>query len=404
MFSIIGHSAQIAYFRDAIQRGELAPALHFTGPPLVGKLSMALDIARIMNCVEQRERGCACRSCNQFARRSHPVVALLGKRYCIEEIAQYMHIFRTTPTNDTLESLIGAINILIRRFDQYWFAIEEHAKKAHIIDSIASIHELLAGVTQRDATKQGIVKDYIPRFEDIEKICADLDALYPSHISFNSLRHVSHWAHRPFVGSDVAYKCIIIENSETLGARSFNLLLKLLEEPPQRVIIMMLSTNPHAVPATIRSRLQEHIFTQRTADEQKEVMRTYLHIPDPPNSLHTLFFGDDEIVREGRAIAHDLLDALGNAADMLRLTERLFAYLDNRTHPHRVTSCLLESIMDAFHHNWRRDPTPEQTQLCSEVCRLLQTIHYRYRQLNIQITDQLVMLISGINTLHAAFS
>ena len=56
------------------------------------------------------------------------------------------------------------------------------------------------------------------------------------------------------------YKIYIIDEVHMLSQAAFNALLKTLEEPPEHVIFIMATTEPHKVPVTIRSRCQHIPF------------------------------------------------------------------------------------------------------------------------------------------------
>lgn len=56
------------------------------------------------------------------------------------------------------------------------------------------------------------------------------------------------------------YKVYIIDEVHMLTTEAFNALLKTLEEPPQYVIFILATTEPHKVPATILSRCQRFDF------------------------------------------------------------------------------------------------------------------------------------------------
>ncbi|MBN2201500.1 DNA polymerase III subunit gamma/tau [bacterium] len=57
-----------------------------------------------------------------------------------------------------------------------------------------------------------------------------------------------------------AYKVYIIDEVHMLTNESFNALLKTLEEPPEHVVFLFATTEPHKVPATILSRCQRFDF------------------------------------------------------------------------------------------------------------------------------------------------
>jgi len=73
-------------------------------------------------------------------------------------------------------------------------------------------------------------------------------------ISIDQIRNMQHSASLPpFEGN---YKIFIIEGAEFLSTEAANCLLKTLEEPADRVIIILLTTNERLLPATVVSRCQ----------------------------------------------------------------------------------------------------------------------------------------------------
>jgi len=56
------------------------------------------------------------------------------------------------------------------------------------------------------------------------------------------------------------HKVYIIDEAHMLSTSSFNALLKTLEEPPERVVFILATTEPHKILATIQSRCQRHDF------------------------------------------------------------------------------------------------------------------------------------------------
>ncbi len=56
------------------------------------------------------------------------------------------------------------------------------------------------------------------------------------------------------------YKVYIIDEVHMLTTEAFNALLKTLEEPPEKVIFILATTEPHKVPVTIQSRCQRYDF------------------------------------------------------------------------------------------------------------------------------------------------
>lgn len=63
-----------------------------------------------------------------------------------------------------------------------------------------------------------------------------------------------------YAPTQVKYKVYIIDEVHMLSTGAFNALLKTLEEPPEHVVFILATTEPHKIPATIISRTQRFDF------------------------------------------------------------------------------------------------------------------------------------------------
>ena len=70
-----------------------------------------------------------------------------------------------------------------------------------------------------------------------------------------------------YAPTQTEYKIYIIDEVHMLSIGAFNALLKTLEEPPQKVIFILATTEPHKIPATIISRTQRFDFRRITSQE-----------------------------------------------------------------------------------------------------------------------------------------
>lgn len=69
------------------------------------------------------------------------------------------------------------------------------------------------------------------------------------------------------------YKVYILDEVHMLSTSAFNALLKAVEEPPEGLLFILATTEPHKVPATIRSRCQEFAFQRLSlADMQPALL------------------------------------------------------------------------------------------------------------------------------------
>ncbi|MBR2924896.1 MAG: DNA polymerase III subunit gamma/tau [Clostridia bacterium] len=72
------------------------------------------------------------------------------------------------------------------------------------------------------------------------------------------------------------YKVYIIDEVHMLSTSAFNALLKTLEEPPEHIVFILATTEPHKLPATILSRVQRYDFGRIPSNLMVERMRLAL--------------------------------------------------------------------------------------------------------------------------------
>ena len=161
MWDTIGHDRAVAALQRGLDSDRVSHSVLIAGPPQVGKTTLALDIARAVNC-ESDDRPCSeCGQCGRISSGLHPDVRIVGLE----------------------KARSGRLRTLI---------------------SIEQVREV-----QRETSLL------------------------------------------PFEGR---YRVIIFESAELFSAEAANSLLKTLEEPPERVMIILLTTDARALLPTIVSR------------------------------------------------------------------------------------------------------------------------------------------------------
>jgi DNA polymerase-3 subunit gamma/tau len=82
------------------------------------------------------------------------------------------------------------------------------------------------------------------------------------------LRDVHSGSHR------LAWRVFILDEAHMLSRHAFNALLKTLEEPPSQTVIILVTTEPHKLPATVRSRTQRFDFRPLMVSQVLERLKT----------------------------------------------------------------------------------------------------------------------------------
>lgn len=154
--TFVGNGRAVEILRRALRQGRLPHAMIFAGPAGVGKRTMALLLARQLNCLDPMNgEACnRCRSCNKILNASHPDVRI------VEPDGAYIKI-------DQIRELINEI------------------------------------------------------------------------------------AYQPFEGN---FRVAILDAADQMGVAAANCLLKTLEEPPSRSVLILVTAKPYVLLGTIRSR------------------------------------------------------------------------------------------------------------------------------------------------------
>ena len=161
MWDAVGHDRAVTALQRGLDSDRVSHSFLIAGPPQVGKTTLAIDIARAVNC-ESDDRPCSnCGQCRRISSGIHPDVRIVGLE----------------------KARSGRLRTLIS----------------------------------------------IEQVRDVQRETSLL----------------------PFEGR---YRVIIFENAELFSEEAANSLLKTLEEPPERVLIVLVATDTRSVLPTIVSR------------------------------------------------------------------------------------------------------------------------------------------------------
>ncbi|MDQ6991386.1 MAG: DNA polymerase III subunit gamma/tau [Mariprofundaceae bacterium] len=136
----------------------------------------------------------------------------------------------------------------------------------------------------------------------------ELDAA--SHTGVDDMRDMLDDVRYPPV--NLAYKVYIIDEAHMLSKSAFNALLKTLEEPPERVLFILATTESDKLPVTVRSRCQR--FDLRRLGVQ-EIADYLAHVLDK-----------EGVAYEQEALFIIARSSDGSVRDALSLTERVLAF------------------------------------------------------------------------------
>ncbi len=113
------------------------------------------------------------------------------------------------------------------------------------------------------------------------------------------------------------YKIYIIDEVHMLSIGAFNALLKTLEEPPERTMFILATTDPHKIPQTILSRCQRYDFKRITAEDIAQTISGYLKA--------------ENVDMTDEAIGYISILGDGAMRDALTITDQALSYFPNQT-------------------------------------------------------------------------
>lgn len=105
---------------------------------------------------------------------------------------------------------------------------------------------------------------------------------------------------KPFEGRK---KAVIVDDAETMNISAANAFLKTLEEPPEDSVIVLVSSKPDLLPATIRSRCSRINFVPLPTDSCMRVLSGKIDGRDALELIARLAMG-----QPGRALSSDLAE------------------------------------------------------------------------------------------------
>lgn len=193
---IIGQDAVKNQLRQSVREGRIAHAQLFTGISGIGKLQLALAYAQYLNCPHRTEEdSCGkCPTCLQYEHLQHPDLHF---------------VFPIVGSDETCDAFLEQWRDIIQ--NRHYFDLEDWHKALGLETKQSMIYEKESG-------------------EILRKL---------------SLKPYGN-----------GYKEMIIWQPEKMNITTANKLLKLLEEPPEKTVFLLVSEHPEQLLATIRSRVQ----------------------------------------------------------------------------------------------------------------------------------------------------
>lgn len=305
--NILGQAAIVERLASDVQNNRLPSSLLFDGENYSGKMTAALELARILSCDKKTAHwNCTCLSCEEHRRLIHPYLIITGTRYFYEEIQASAAILKRDRSRGCRYMFVRNVRKLIKRFDPLlWEGEENKVKKASpLLEKISSRLNIILPDTIDESSPLPTEplppkeeKNFIKAIDDIAELSKKLADIVPRAMPVNQIRKIAIWSRRT---SGDKRKVVIIENVEQLLESSSNSLLKILEEPPQGLSLILITSQRKQVMQTILSRVRPYYFNPRNKKDINEItQRVFKENDKTYASLRQYFisFGDHDYVK-----------------------------------------------------------------------------------------------------------
>jgi len=261
---------------------KVPPALLFVGPAGSGKLTAALECARVLSCEKEAEWNCECTQCRCHRNLMHPDLLLFGPREFAQETIVTGEYLIGKPGLTSYYAFVRSIRKLLKRFDSVLWQGEE-ARLSKAIPSIETCEELIQEISELVLKKKNHALTVA--VENAINATAGLESLVPDGIPVFMIRNMISWA---VLAPSAKTKMIIIQNADAANESARNAMLKILEEPPETVRFILTSSRRAAVIATILSRSRLISFDSRTGDQAREIISRLFHVDEDLQNINSI--------------------------------------------------------------------------------------------------------------------
>ncbi|MDX9827252.1 MAG: hypothetical protein RBT73_05850 [Spirochaetia bacterium] len=281
--NIIGQDEVCGTLAAEIARGSLPPALLFSGPPASGKLTTALETARVLSCLDKGLWNCPCPSCAMHRRLGHPDLLLFGARSLPEEISVAKEFLFRVPSQASAYFFLRSLGKLSARFNPALWTGEENrlGKAAALIESLNEAADRIDPETIGEKLDPETAK----AAESAHSDALALELLVPEAPVF-MLRNMRIWAQLAPTGRR---RTVIIENADKMQDSARNAMLKILEEPPDTVRFILLTSRRASMLATVLSRARLYAFSPRDSATSALILQRVLKTDERAENIKAFY-------------------------------------------------------------------------------------------------------------------
>ncbi len=232
------------------------------------------------------------------------------------------------------------------------------------------------------------------------------DTKLKKNIAVDAVREIGEFFSK--APSRSAYRVCIIDSVDDLNINSANALLKILEEPPHKGILFLISHSPGRLLATIRSRCRRLVFTPWSDAEVDAFVRARLDVDDEvrgrlvhlahgaPGRALSLY---DEGALELDAFAGRLMEIPPPPRDELSAAAAMFKANSAKNDGARKFATFMTCLEDRLHERALSAGTPQKGQAIAQTWSRLNVAIAETEGLNLDRSDYFWSIYNSLNEL-----
>jgi len=269
---IIGHKGVINLLKSYIKEERVHHTYLFVGPKGVGKTTVALNFAKALNCenltpdTEPLEPCDKCRSCRAIDEGYHPDVRVvsLPMEALRKEINAMLDVCEKTEPR--FEEVLKTLKMIFSfKLEPLFELIQDEfpsETKKEVRGGIRNIRKLFENSSIEATSSQNKLI-----IEQIKTGLKELSEQLPEkrELGIEAIKAIRQSAYSSAIWG--GWKVYIIGKAEVLTREAGDALLKVLEEPPERCIFILLAPNVGDIPPTIVSR--SHIIKFHSVEKEE---------------------------------------------------------------------------------------------------------------------------------------
>ncbi len=267
--------------------GTFPHAVLFHGARFSGRMSIVLEICRILSCRKDGYSRCDCPSCKAFTMLETPNTVIISVRDHQSVLETAMKNFIEQRTDSSRRYLIRSVRIMLLQY--HGALLEEKDQKSSAAFSAASVvDELLMEIEKLNESNSSTQVDKLMRQlrESIKPIVTQ--SRKSSALTIAQVRAIQDWTNRTSL--DGLPRFVILEGIEQSMEGARNSLLKMLEEPPENTYLFLITENVGRIIPTILSRVRRYFVPPLTEDAKTMLLsREFFADGDAYDSLETYF-------------------------------------------------------------------------------------------------------------------